>query len=268
MGRWLIVGGTGLLGRALIEQLDGADVVATHHRSAPPEGRTAAWRPLDVRSRGAIDALVAEVGPDIVVNAAYVQAGPDVESVTAVAPRRLSAACAAGQARFVQVSTDLVFAGTLDRPYREDDAPTPITSYGEAKVRAERACGGDDLIVRTSLLYAGTDPGPQERLVAAAASDPDLRFFVDEIRNPIRVDELASAIVSLAPESSGLVHLAGPDAVDRLTFARSLAPGLGVDPDQLIGGVADPARGPRPKRCALDSSLGYRLLGWRPTGVG
>ena len=97
------------------------------------------------------------------------------------------------------------------RPYTEADEPTPLTDYGRAKADAERgvlaACPAA-LVVRTSLIYGGDRPGPQERL----AADPEAAFFSDEVRCPIQVGDLADALIELAAtERSGLLHVAGAD---------------------------------------------------------
>lgn len=202
------------------------------------------------------------------VNAAYVQGGDALEPVTARAPGTMAAAAHAVGARFVHVSTDVVFDGTTDRPHTEDDPPSPVHDYGRAKAEAERevaAADPDAVIVRTSLLYGGRDdPGPQARL----ATDPDITFFDDEYRNPLAVDALAAACVELIDrrEIVGVLHVAGADIVDRHAFARLVAPLVDVDPAALRGGPT-PAGSTRPRNCPLDSSRARSLLRTELPGV-
>ena len=118
---------------------------------------------------------------------------------------------------------DVVFDGEKGEPYTEADEPAPLTDYGRAKADAERgvlaACPAA-LVVRTSLIYGGERPGPQERL----AADPDATFFTDEVRCPIQVGDLADALIELAAtERSGVLHVAGADRVSRAEFAQLLA---------------------------------------------
>src|SRR5439155_8979712 len=82
------------------------------------------------------------------------------------------------------------------------------------------------LIVRTSLLYGGVEPGPQEQLVGSGHAD----FFVDEIRSPVHVGDLAGALLELAErEETGPLHLGGADDVSRYDFALL----LGADPNRI-----------------------------------
>jgi dTDP-4-dehydrorhamnose reductase len=117
----------------------------------------------------------------------------------------------------------VVFDGEKGAPYVEEDEPTPLTEYGRAKADAERAvlaAHPEALVVRTSLLYGGAEPGPQERL----AADPDASFFTDEFRCPIQVGDLAAALLELvAGDRTGVLHVAGADRLSRASFAALLA---------------------------------------------
>ena len=113
-------------------------------------------------------------------------------------------------------------------------------------------------MVRTSLLYGGAQPGPQERL----ASDPAATFFTDEIRCPICVGDLAGALLELSgARLSGLLHVAGADCVSRAEFARLLA-GRPVRSATSAGSGLI-----RPRDCSLVIDRARRLLDTRLRGV-
>ncbi len=254
----LVIGGTGLLGAELVRATTakGRVAVATYNQTEPRGDGV--WLHCDLGQTD-VDALVRSVRPAAVVNAAYVPSGADLDTVTADAPGRLAAAAAEHEVRFVHISSDVVFPGTTLEPRVETDPVDPVTDYGRAKARAEVAVAAADptaAIVRTSLLWGGLRPGAQEQLVA----DPAVTFFTNEVRCPIRVDRLATAVLEIVdrPEITGVLHVAGADAVDRLTFARHLAPLLGIDPSTLRGAVD--ATGTRPNEIVLDSSLARSLL--------
>jgi dTDP-4-dehydrorhamnose reductase len=266
----LVVGGTGLLGRRLAA-LAASDrtVVATAH-THPPCVDGVRWASLDLRDAPAVHRLFVDHAPSCVVNCAYVQHGPAARAVTAYGAYVVAAAAAHHGAAFVHLSSDAVFSGSLGRPYRETDEPDPVNEYGRAKADAERlvrATHRHALLVRTSLLYAGDGGpletgGPQEQLVARALAGEPIRFFTDEIRNPIRAAELAAAIVRLVDLGAhGIWHLAGPEALSRYEFAVRLARVAGADPSLLVAGRSDGSVRPRSTRVMFDSGRALARLG-------
>jgi dTDP-4-dehydrorhamnose reductase len=186
---------------------------------------------LDVRDGAAVRRAVAEARPDVVVHTAYRMhdASVNVEGTRAVA----AAAVAAG-ARLVHLSSDIVFPGTGTRALTEDDEPRPVTPYGASKLEAERLCPPQALLVRTSLIYGGREPSPQERDALDAA---------DGVRDMV---------------------VAGADARTRLDFARHICAHHGRDPAALRGAPGGPDR---PKHVVLDSSRARALLRVRLRGA-
>ena len=253
MQRLLVTGGCGYLGRALVHlgRRQGWEVRATWFRR-PPAG-DADWVQADLRDPEA--ALCAVDGVDAVVHTAYRQGEGEWEAN--VEGTRSIAAAADGR-RLVCLSSDLVFDGTRGR-YREADPPAPVSSYGRSKAEAERIAA--DLhpgatLVRTSLIYGGAEPGPQERLAREGT-----RFFVDEVRSPVQVTDLAEALLELLHlDVPGPLHLGGADDVSRFDFAVL----LGADPNTIERGHTTPDRAPD---VSLDSSRAAGLLRTRLRGV-
>jgi len=236
--RILVTGGAGYLGSELCRQAveAGHDVVATQLRRPAPFGRPLT---VDLRETFAVPDV------DVVVHTAYVQADPEM-----IVHSTRNVAEAARGTRLIHLSTDLVFDGE-HAPYAEVDVARPVSAYGRAKLAAEGLVDG--LVVRTSLLYGR--PGPQEAL----AHRDGAVFYTDEIRCPTHVCDLAAALLELAAlEVTGVLHVAGPDAVSRLELARLL-------------GARDPQGAPAPRgrarNVALDSSRAASLLATRLRGV-
>jgi len=253
MQRLMVTGGCGYLGRELVRRAPGRGwrVRATWFERLPPPGP--GWIRLDVRHEGGVREAMR--GVDAVIHTAYRQGEAEWEvNVDGSA----AVAAAAATRRLVHVSSDVVFDGARGH-YREDDEPAPVNSYGRSKAEAERrvaALSPDATIARTSLIYGGAEPGPQERLARE-----NVRFFVDEIRSPVQVGDLAEALLDLVEvEHAGPLHLGGADDVSRFDFAVL----LGADESQLERAHTTADRAPD---VSLDSSRAAGLLRTRLRGV-
>lgn len=249
----LVTGGTGYLGRELVRLAPehGWRMRATFLTQEPRAGGE--WVRLDIRDREAVKAAAA--GADAVIHTAYRQ-NDDAWSINADGSE--SVAAAAAGARLVHISSDIVFSGSRGR-YTEDDPADPINAYGRSKAEAERRVAETHpgaAIVRTSLIYGGVEPGPQERLAREGR-----RFFVDELRSPVQVGDLALAVLELVElDYAGPLHVAGADDLSRLDFAVL----LGADPAIVEPATTTPERAPD---VTLDSSRARRLLRTRLRGA-
>jgi dTDP-4-dehydrorhamnose reductase len=237
----LVTGASGYLGSELLRRTDAAGISSAD---------------VDIRDAGAVRALFERLRPQAVIHTAYRR---DDRATTF--DGAVNVAAAAAGARLVHLSTDVVFDGEKGAPYVEEDEPTPLTDYGRAKADAERAVLAQRpgaLVVRTSLIYGGPRPGPQERL----AADPGATFFTDEVRCPIQVGDLADALIELAGlELNGVLHVAGGDRLGRAEFAELLA-GNPVRTATIAGsGLV------RPRDCSLAIDRARGLLRTRLRGA-
>jgi dTDP-4-dehydrorhamnose reductase len=255
--RLLVTGGTGYLGGELLRR---APAVGTWFTREPPAGGD--WVQLDVRDSIAVRRELERLRPAAVIHTAYRQ---DDRATTLDGAAAVAGAAATVGARLVHVSSDVIFDGSKPGPYTEEDPPSPITDYGRAKAEAERAVraahpGG--LVVRTSLIYGGPEPSRHERVACEAAQGGgDMAFFEDELRSPVLVADLASALLELAGrDETGILHVAGRDTVSRYEFALLLAQAHGLSRERIPRSRLAGSGVVRPANCALDSSRARALL--------
>jgi dTDP-4-dehydrorhamnose reductase len=246
VSRTLVLGAGGFLGAHVVQAAlarephdPSAEVVAVARDFARVPGRflgAARRLALDLED-GALALLEAERPARVVCAAALARIDAcerdprAAQRINAELPGRLAAWCAAHGARFVHVSTDLVFGGRPPRPpgFREDDPPAPLSVYGASKEAGERAVLAEDpaaLIVRLPLLYGdsgGRALGASDSLLAAIARGERPQLFTDEWRTPLEVGNAAAALVELAAGgAAGLLHVAGPERCTRFELARAV----------------------------------------------
>ncbi|HEU4429663.1 MAG TPA: dTDP-4-dehydrorhamnose reductase [Myxococcota bacterium] len=265
---FLVTGGGGQLGSALQRTLAerGEASAALSHGE------------LDIGDDAAIERALQRSGARVVVNCAALtkvdgcEREPALaERVNAQAPALLARACAARGAKLVQLSTDYVFAGEAQRPYREDDAPAPRSVYGRSKLAGEKAAleAPGALVVRTSWVYGRGRNFPAAILAQAREGKP-LRVVADQRGRPTYAADLADAIVRLvAADARGVVNFANDGEATWLELARALldACGFADRPIQPLttDELALPA--PRPRYSVLDlgkaRALGLAPRDWR-----
>lgn len=261
MSRVVILGGTGMLGRDLAREFAEADVAALGSAD------------VDLRDRAALDAAVA--GASLVVNAAaYTRvddAEGDEEAATAlngVGAGHAAAAARAAGARFVQVSTDYVFAGTATSPYPEDAPLEPLGAYGRSKAEGERrvrAAHPGALVVRTAWLYGQHGPNFPRTMLRLAGEREHLDVVTDQVGQPTWTRDLAAGIARLvaADAPAGVYHGTNAGAASWFEFARAVFELSGLDPERIRPTDSASFRRPAPRP-------GYSVLGhdaWGRVGV-
>lgn len=259
---WLVVGGDGLIGRALARRLEGEGraVLATTRR----RGCAGPRRPhLELAQDPADWTPPAPVSVAFLLAAAANQlsccADPaashriNVDHTVALARRLVSLG-----AFVVFTSTNLVFDGEEAR-YPTCAATHPTSEYGRQKEEAERALlalGPRVAVVRLTKVLAAEMPLIGGWVAALKAGRP-VEAFTDLICAPMPVDFVAEALARIgAQQKGGLFHLSGADEVSYADLARSLALRLGVDA-ALVRPTTSAAAGVKlqclPKHSSLDA---------------
>lgn len=262
----LITGASGYLGWHLVARVGAAWRLVGTYLNRRPSDKLEAHR-LEVRDATAVRDLLEAVRPRAVIHTAYRQDEPDVNLD---GTRHLAEACERVGARLVLVSTDLVFDGARGR-YRETDPPSPLGPYGASKVAAEREVlerGG--AAARTSLIFGfdPLDPITHKLVVGPLRRGESSNLFIDEYRCPTYAPDLAAALLELAAgDYRGLLHLSGPQRLNRYEYGRKLAAAFTLDPAGLRPTHRADSGLVRPGDCSLDTSLARRVLRTRIRSV-
>ncbi|MBR0969938.1 MULTISPECIES: dTDP-4-dehydrorhamnose reductase [Bradyrhizobium] len=198
----LLTGAAGQVGGALLQQFqDRANIVA------PPREAFDLSQPAGLAEK--LDAIV----PDLIINPAAYTAVDRAEDeremafrVNAESPRAIAQWAARRHIPLVHFSTDYVFDGSGDRPWREDSTPRPLSVYGESKLAGDQAiaeAGGPHLIARTSWVYAASGANFLKTIVRLAGEREELRIVADQIGSPTTAGAIARAMVAMLQPADG-----------------------------------------------------------------
>ena len=258
--RIAIVGGSGQLGTALREAFAGREIIAPAHGE------------LAFEDRDAVASLLRETRPDALINCCafhnvdLCEREPErAFALNALAVDRAAEASAAQGVAFATISTDYVFAGTLGRAYREDDAVGPRTAYGASKAAGEfltRRHGERHYIVRTSGVYGTVGTSNKgytliERALGQAERGEPTRMVADMTFSPSYAPHVARAIRDLLDaQAFGTHHVTNQGAVSWFEFVRAAFAKAGRS-DAPLEPAAYAALGnptPRPMYSALENT--------------
>jgi dTDP-4-dehydrorhamnose reductase len=242
--------------------------VARELQRLAPEARYLGREEADLLDPAACAAQVR--GCDVVINAAAWTAVDKAEAEEAAAmvvngdaPAAMARACAGLGVPFLHVSTDYVFDGARDRPFRPDDPVGPLGAYGRSKLAGEigvRAAGGNALILRTSWVVSAHGANFVKTMLRLGRERDSLNVVADQVGGPTPAAAIAAALLTsakamVAGAAGGTHHFSGAPDVSWADFAREIMAqaGLGcVVNDIPSSAYPTPAR--RPANSRMDCS--------------
>src|SRR5579883_970584 len=178
---------------------------------------------LDIADGAALQALIDDVAPHVILNPAAFNRVDDAEkdpapafAVNAFGPRHLARAAARRGAVLVHYSTDYVVDGAKGAPYREDDEALPLSAYATSKLAGEqfvRALAPRHYVLRVCGLFGRAGRATRhgnfvETMLRAAAAGRALRVVADQIVAPTATRDVAAATLALLEQGApyGLYH--------------------------------------------------------------
>ena len=234
MGRVLITGGGGQLAADLEETLSEHSTVRAPSRAE-----------LDITDDAAVDRMFDDFQPEVVFNcAAFHNLGvcereeDRAFEVNARAVKRIAERCTHDHSMLVHMSTNYVFDGSAEEPYKETDAPCPRSVYAISKLAGEHAAlsyADRALVVRTAGLYglrgsASKGGNFVTRTLTRARDEGQIAMVADQRLSPTFTADLAPALVQAADRGlRGILHLTNSGACSWFEFTQAIVDLAGIE---------------------------------------
>ncbi len=230
--RILITGAAGQLGRALTNNLQGTDYLATDLKE------------MDITSLARTKTVLGAYRPHAVIHcAAYTSVDAAEEdpakayAINAAGTQNVAAACHETGAKMIYVSTDYVFDGRKGSAYSETDRPNPLNAYGRTKLAGEtlaRRTLKRLFIARTSWLY-GDGANFVRTMLALGRGQKLLRVVDDQIGCPTYAVDVAKLLLHLATtDNYGIYHVANRGQTSWWGFARRIFEFAGLPQIEIL----------------------------------
>lgn len=224
----LVFGRNGQVAKAL------ADTCAARKIDVVSVGRNE----INIQDQQALLLAVSTAAPDVVINAAAYTAVDLAEDNRDAAfalnrdlPASLARICQRSNIPLVHISTDYVFDGTSNSPWREGDETHPIGVYGASKLSGEHAvvdAGGRYVVLRTSWVFSITGSNFVKTMLRLAETRDELTVVADQFGGPTSANSIAEALVDIANSFvedqgvTGFYHYCGEPKTSWANFAEAI----------------------------------------------
>ena len=257
--KWLFTGANGQLGRCLQETLDskGVDFVALAHTD------------LDITYIALLKECLNSIKPDVVVNAAAYtnveQAEIDSDAAIKInqsGAANIAIASKSVRAKLVHYSTDYVFAGNGNSPWKVNDLTEPLSIYGKSKLAGEVEILNEypekSLIIRTAWLYSPYGRNFYKTMLTKALDGGEsVRVVNDQQGQPTSAFDLAELTVNAVTKNvaSGVFHGTNAGSCSWFEFAQYIFEIAGADPARVTPVLSSEfaTKVQRPKYSVLDN---------------
>ena len=247
----LITGGTGLLGKALIEEVADSqyEIIATYLGNyAMADTKQVKYKKLDIRDKEGYGSLFGEFKPAIVIHAAGISSPDYAEkhkeetwAINVDGTKNILNNCEKYSAKFIYISSNGIYGGNK-APYSENDKAEPINYYGKIKLEGERVAQKSSAfhaIIRPILMYGWNHPFERLNIATIAISRLQKRekiFAYDDVySNPLFVQSCAKAIWKVINENKcDTFNIGGKDRISIYELIRKAAETFKLDVNLII----------------------------------
>ena len=237
--RILITGSNGLLGQKLIHLLKkNYQLLATSLGDCLVSDQFGfEYKPLDVTDQKAVNELVDDFEPDVIINTAAMTNVDGCEDnrmacdeLNVHAVDSLIQSCERHNAHLIHISTDFIFDGE-DGPYAETDLPNPLSYYGLSKLKSEKIVHDSNIkwtILRTIILYGTAENLQRNNIVLwgrqALKQGEILNIIDDQYRAPTLAEDLAQACqLAIDRKAYGVYNASGKDIMSIYEMVERMA---------------------------------------------
>lgn len=273
----LVFGSQGQVAQALVKLADNF-----------PLQVTAAGRAVcDIASQKAVDSIVDKVKPQAIINAAAYtavdQAEDDAESaqkLNATAVMYIAQACSRHAIPLLHISTDYVFNGQSQQPYREEDKTSALGVYGATKLEGEKLAKqycDKTIILRTSWVFSATGHNFVKTMLRLFKEKDSLNVVDDQVGGPTAADAIAVTLLQMTQQvlneptfsNYGVYHYCGNPEVTWCGFANAIL-ACADQQSRRVGTIKPvtsaefPSKVTRPKYSLLDCSKLKKVFGIAP----
>ena len=280
----LTTGSNGLLGQKLTEKIltEGrVKLIATAKGlNRYPIKTGYEYAEMDILDPQQVKLVIEKYKPDAIINTAAMTNVDTCEAnkefcyqLNVEAVRTLVSLCEENNIQLIHLSTDFVFDGA-DGPYKEEDAVSPVSYYGESKVLAEdllKQSKARWAIIRTILVYGISSDMSRSNIVlwakGALEKASPINVVNDQWRMPTLAEDLAEAcILAAEKKAQGIYHISGKDYMSIADLVRKVADYWSLDKSyiQEISSTSLNQAAKRPVRTGFVLDKAIKDLGYDP----
>lgn len=249
----LITGANGQLGKQLEKKLKQSHTVFGLGKEE-----------LDVTNKDETEKVITLIKPQIIIHSAAFTSVDECEidskkafEVNGLGSGYVAQASNKVNARMFYISTDYVFNGEKQIPYKEEDEPNPLSVYGKSKWLGEKLVlkFNKGTIIRTSWLYGHEGKNFVKIMLDNARNKKKIKVVNDQIGSPTYVNDLTETIIHLLDKKNGVYHVSNSGSCSWYEFAKTIFKEAGYSPEMILQTTTEEygAIAPRPKYSILQS---------------